>query len=139
MSHRRDGGGGNASTSSLDRHNLAALDAPSAADVVQMLQDRYSRDTVYTRLGARALVAVNPGRVLSSVNDATCDEYVAECRDTSGQRRILEPHVFQLTASAYLHMRRTGVDQSIILCGEAGSGKTENKKLVFKYISMLRA
>jgi chitin synthase len=99
----------------LDRHDLVALDTPKDTDIVQTLQDRYSRDTIYTRLGARAIVSVNPGQPLSNVSDATCEEYVAEYRDTSGQRRILEPHLFQLTANAYLHMRRTGVDQSIIL------------------------
>ncbi|KAI8057210.1 chitin synthase-domain-containing protein [Syncephalis plumigaleata] len=131
--------GKTSSTSSLARHDLTSLDAPSDTDIVQTLQDRYSRDTVYTRLGARAIVSVNPGQPLSNVNDATCEEYVAEYRDTSGQRRILEPHLFQLTANAYLHMRRTGTDQSIIFYGETGSGKSESKKLVFKYLSMLRA
>ncbi|KAI9591321.1 chitin synthase-domain-containing protein [Syncephalis fuscata] len=137
MSGKRQGR--DTSTSSLDRHDLVALDTPKDADIVQALQDRYSRDTTYTRLGSRAIISVNPDRTLSNVNDATCEEYVAEYRDTSGQRRILEPHLFQLTANAYLHMRRTGVDQSIIFCGESGSGKSESKKLVFKYITMLRA
>ncbi|KAI9591605.1 chitin synthase-domain-containing protein [Syncephalis fuscata] len=131
--------GGSSSTSSLDRHDLALLDSPKDPEVVQTLQDRFTRDLIYTRLGARTIVLVNPGQVLSNVSDATCEEYVAEYRDTSGQRRILEPHLFQLTANAYLHMRRTGVDQSIIFCGESGSGKSESKKLVFKYITMLRA
>ncbi|RKP26540.1 chitin synthase-domain-containing protein [Syncephalis pseudoplumigaleata] len=131
--------GGTSSTTSLERHDLAALDALKETEVAKILNDRFSQNLLYTRLGARAIVSVNPGQPLSNVNDATCEEYVAEYRDTSGQRRILEPHLFQLTANAYLHMRRTGTDQSIVFCGETGSGKSEGKKLVFKYITMLRA
>src|SRR5690348_16493714 len=110
------GRGGRNSAIPLDRHDLTNVTPiPSEADIVETLQSRYSRDAVYTRMGARVLVSVNPGTPLSNVNDATCNEYVAEYRDTSGKRRILEPHIFQLTANAYLHMRRTGLDQSIVL------------------------
>ncbi|KAI9594991.1 P-loop containing nucleoside triphosphate hydrolase protein [Syncephalis fuscata] len=109
----------------LSCHDLATINpAPTSATIVNTLKDRYSRDAIYTRIGARVLVAVNPNQPLSSSNDATCMEYIAEYRDTSGQRRILEPHLFQMASSAYMNMRRTATDQSIILCGE-----TETKLL----------
>ncbi|KAI8052846.1 chitin synthase-domain-containing protein [Syncephalis plumigaleata] len=124
----------------LGCHDLGVINpTPTSANIVNTLRDRYSRDAIYTRIGARVLVAVNPNQPLATSNDATCNEYVAEYRDTSGQRRILEPHLFQMAASAYMHMRRTNTDQSIILCGETASGKTESKKLIFTFFQHLRA
>ncbi|KAF8121177.1 P-loop containing nucleoside triphosphate hydrolase protein, partial [Boletus edulis] len=47
-------------------------------------------------------------------------------------RPPLPPHIFQLANNAYYHMRRTIQDQSLIMSGEAGSGKSETRRLAIK-------
>ncbi|RKP05556.1 P-loop containing nucleoside triphosphate hydrolase protein, partial [Thamnocephalis sphaerospora] len=121
----------------MDVNDLAQLSKASADAILRTLRDRYVKDTVYARIGTRTLVSVNPCCPLSSFNDATCDAYIAEYRDTSKQLRVSTPHLYQLIAHAYLTMRRTNSDQSIVLCGETGSGKTENKKLVMRFFERL--
>ncbi|KAF9333419.1 hypothetical protein BG006_003659 [Podila minutissima] len=43
---------------------------------------------------------------------------------SSRQSGILAPHPFELAGKVYLHMRRTGQDQTVVMSGISGSGKT---------------
>ncbi|KAJ1977574.1 hypothetical protein H4R35_002241 [Dimargaris xerosporica] len=126
---------------SKDVANLAQL--PSYAtltenELVEVLQRRYQRDAIYTQIGNRALVAVNPHGPLEIFDDAHVQQYVDDYRNTSGQRTVLDPHVFQLAANAYLMMRRTGQDQSLVFSGRSGTGKTESMRLALRLFSFLR-
>ncbi|KAG0004064.1 hypothetical protein BGZ65_000982 [Modicella reniformis] len=40
----------------------------------------------------------------------------------------LEPHVFELASTMYYHMRRTELDQGVVLSGITGSGKTTSQR-----------
>jgi len=95
------------------------------------LRERYQNEVFYTKSGARTLVFVNPCKDLSGVGEAV-ESYVQDYKDSSGQRTLLPPHIFQNASNAYFHMRRSGQDQAIILHGESGSGKTENSTLLTK-------
>jgi myosin heavy subunit len=46
----------------------------------------------------------------------------------------MPPHVFGLAGCAYHNLLTTGANQSVILSGESGSGKTEASKLVLIYL-----
>ncbi|RKP37869.1 chitin synthase-domain-containing protein [Dimargaris cristalligena] len=107
-------------------------------DVVEVLHNRYRKDSVYTQIGNRVLLAVNPNGPLEISNDVHVQQYVDDYRNTSGQRTVLDPHVFQIAANAYLMMRRTGADQSLVFSGISGSGKSENMKLAIRLFSFLR-
>ncbi|OCH90496.1 glycosyltransferase family 2 protein [Obba rivulosa] len=91
-------------------------------------------DNIYTNIGTSAVVAVNPHKYVTSNSDAVMHKYAAEYRDTAPEKEHLPPHIFQLANNAYYHMRRTSQDQSILLSGETGSGKSENRRLAIKSI-----
>ncbi|KAG2185213.1 hypothetical protein INT44_002003 [Umbelopsis vinacea] len=98
---------------------------PTEESVTTLLQSRFKRDLPYTRLGQSTLVVVNPFKPLELLNDAALNSYAeAGYRDVSGQTIQLQPHVYDLATRVYFHMRRSGEDQSIILSGITGSGKT---------------
>ena len=42
----------------------------------------------------------------------------------------LPPHLFAIVSGAYRNVIRSSLDQSIIVSGESGSGKTETAKAV---------
>lgn len=89
---------------------------PSEDAIVHLLHSRFKHSLPYTRLGSSTLVVVNPYQPLEILNDATLESYADACyRNLSDSKPIMQPHVYDLAARVYFHMRRTGQDQSIIL------------------------
>ncbi|KAG9310142.1 glycosyltransferase family 2 protein [Chiua virens] len=112
--------------------DLATISPISDDAIVTCLRERFMSDTIYTSVGSSALVAVNPHKYVSSNADSLLQKYATEYRDTSENKTPLPPHVFQLANNTYYHMRRTAQDQSLIISGETGSGKSENRRLAIK-------
>ena len=71
-------------------------------------------DSIYTKFGTSALVAVNLHKYVSTNSDSAMHKHTAEYRDVSVGKEAL-PHIFQLANHAYYHMRRTSQDQSVLL------------------------
>lgn len=71
-------------------------------------------DNVYTSIGSSVLVAVNPHKYISANADSVMHKYAAEYRNTSKDKEVLPPHIFQLANNAYYHMKRTTQDQCIL-------------------------
>lgn len=82
--------------------------------VVQHLKSRYESNLLYTRIGDGILIAIVNNQS-EGFQEQESLKYVAEYKDTSGTRAALPPHIFQAVNQVYLHMRRTGIDQSILL------------------------
>ncbi|KAJ2727206.1 hypothetical protein GGI07_000090 [Coemansia sp. Benny D115] len=109
--------------------------------VIGALVDRYeqrSGSQPYTNIGERLLVALNPNESQEHSSDQGALRYVDDYRDTSANRQPLPPHIFKVAEQAYLHMRRTGLSQSINFIGASGSGKTEQRRLVMRFFSAIR-
>nr|XP_029116747.1 myosin-1 isoform X3 [Elaeis guineensis] len=108
-----------------DLIQLSYLNEPS---VLHNLQYRYSRDLVYTKAGP-VLVAFNPFKKVSLYGN----DFVAAYR----QKLTDSPHVYAMADTAYNEMMRDGVNQSIIISGESGAGKTETAKIAMQYLAAL--
>ncbi|KAG9288075.1 hypothetical protein G9A89_017670 [Geosiphon pyriformis] len=112
--------------------------APSDEEVIQLLATRFKADLPYTRINASTLVVVNPLKPLECMNDATAKDYAEQWyKDTNGNKSALQPHVYELAARVYLHMRRSAEDQSVVFSGISGSGKTATQTHILKQLLLL--
>ncbi|RKP23066.1 P-loop containing nucleoside triphosphate hydrolase protein [Syncephalis pseudoplumigaleata] len=136
------GRGNRASTIDGDASNLVRLPVNTAnpATVTQALKNSHAKDQPYLDCGTNALVVVNPGRALALMHDESAKRYAREYKDVDGtEASPLPPHVFSLASKAYLHLRRLGQDQAIIMSGVAGSGKTESHRALVRQLCLLAA
>lgn len=108
-----------------DLTQLSYLNEPS---VFHNLQNRFSKDVIYTKAGP-VLVAVNPLKDVHIYGD----DFVKAYR----QKRLDGPHVYAVVDTAYDGMMRDEVNQCIIISGESGAGKTETAKFAMQYLTAL--
>ncbi|GAB4839626.1 Myosin-1 [Ancistrocladus abbreviatus] len=108
-----------------DLMQLSYLNEPS---VLYNLQYRYNQDTIYTKAGP-VLVAVNPFKKVSLYGSDYIEAYKRRSNES--------PHVYAIADTALREMRRDEVNQSIIISGESGAGKTETAKIAMQYLAAL--
>ncbi|ANM63573.1 myosin 1 [Arabidopsis thaliana] len=108
-----------------DLMQLSYLNEPS---VLYNLNYRYNQDMIYTKAGP-VLVAVNPFKEVPLYGN----RYIEAYRKKSNE----SPHVYAIADTAIREMIRDEVNQSIIISGESGAGKTETAKIAMQYLAAL--
>ncbi|KAJ7518383.1 hypothetical protein O6H91_21G066400 [Diphasiastrum complanatum] len=110
-----------------DLIQLSYLNEPA---VLHNLQYRFDRDTIYTKAGP-VLIAINPFKKIPIYGSEFVQAYRNKMKESLG------PHVYMTADSAYKAMIRDGANQSIIISGESGAGKTETAKITMQYLAAL--
>ena len=109
--------------------------------ILYNLQTRFMNDRPYTRTGD-ILIAVNPYQWLHKI-------YTVEKRKhympdniydpASGMvKKSTEPHVYEVSAMAYRGLAVNQKNQSILVSGESGAGKTESVKILLDQIASIQ-
>ncbi|XP_037349977.1 myosin-3 [Talpa occidentalis] len=112
-----------------DMAMLTHLNEPA---VLYNLKDRYTSWMIYTYSGLFC-VTVNPYKWLPVYNP----EVVAAYRGK--KRQEAPPHIFSISDNAYQFMLTDRENQSILITGESGAGKTVNTKRVIQYFATIAA
>jgi hypothetical protein len=135
-----------ANNSSVDPHDLVTLPHFHEPAVVECLQHRYSKGLVYTSTGP-VLLALNPFRHLPELyGDDVMEKYWDKAEKSLEEP--LPPHVYAIADNSFRSMMRgvqMGIDkkfggkcdQSILVSGESGAGKTVTTKYLMKYLAAL--
>ncbi|KAI8980265.1 P-loop containing nucleoside triphosphate hydrolase protein [Pilobolus umbonatus] len=108
-----------------DLTSLSYLNEPS---VLNTIKTRYDERNIYTYSGI-VLIATNPFARVPLYEPEIIQKY-------SGSRRgDLEPHLFAIAEDAYRCMIRDNKNQTIIVSGESGAGKTVSAKYIMRYFA----
>lgn len=108
--------------------DIAELTYLNEASVVNNISLRYSSGLIYTYSGL-FLVAVNPYQSLPIYTDDYIDMY------RNSRRSDSKPHIFAIADLSFHNMLDMRENQSILITGESGAGKTENTKKVIQYLT----
>ncbi|GAB9468495.1 Myosin-like protein [Globisporangium polare] len=116
-----------------DQADLVTLPHLHEASILHSLRIRYERDAIYTRIG-EILISINPFKKLPQLYGRMVMENHKTHEDTT--QRTADPHLFGIAKAAYLDMARNARNQSILISGESGAGKTEATKIMMKYYAL---
>ncbi|SPQ21690.1 f36054dd-c434-4b23-9562-195b3fc98079 [Thermothielavioides terrestris] len=120
-----------------DLTNLSHLNEPA---VLQAIRLRYAQKEIYTYSGI-VLIATNPfARVDSLYVPGMVQVYAGK------QRATQAPHLFAIAEEAFMYgsalparlwtdMLRDGKNQTIVVSGESGAGKTVSAKYIMRYFA----
>ncbi|KAJ8413255.1 hypothetical protein AAFF_G00092510 [Aldrovandia affinis] len=96
------------------------------------LKERYAAWMIYTYSGLFC-VTVNPYKWLPVYDQSVVNAYRGK------KRTEAPPHIFSISDNAYQYMLSDRENQSILITGESGAGKTVNTKRVIQYFASIAA
>ncbi|XP_069056507.1 myosin-1B-like [Pleurodeles waltl] len=112
--------------------DMAMMTHLNEATVLYNLKERYAAWMIYTYSGLFC-VTVNPYKWLPVYNPEVVSGYRGK------KRQEAPPHIFSISDNAYQFMLVDRENQSILITGESGAGKTVNTKRVIQYFASIAA
>merc|ERR1712226_398697 len=112
-----------------DMSNLTYL---NEASVFHNLDARFKCKLIYTYSGLFCIV-VNPYKRYPIYTGTVVKMYLGK------RKNEVPPHLWAITETAYRNMLTNIKDQSMLITGESGAGKTENTKKVISYLAAVAA
>ncbi|XP_059090834.1 unconventional myosin-XVIIIa-like isoform X2 [Tigriopus californicus] len=109
--------------------DLAQLRYLNESSALHTLRQRYGNSLIHTFAGP-TIIAINPMAPLSIYSDKVIEMF-KECKIED-----MPPHIYTVAATAHRDMLLSRKDQSIVLMGRSGSGKTVNLKHVLHYFAV---
>ncbi|XP_059937886.1 unconventional myosin-XIX isoform X2 [Mesoplodon densirostris] len=116
--------------------DLTKVNPVTLETVLRCLQARYTADTFYTSAGC-TLVALNPFKPIPQLySPELMQEYHA-----APQPQKLKPHIFTVGEQTYRNVKSLiePVNQSIVISGESGAGKTWTSRCLMKFYAVVAA
>ncbi|XP_019882427.1 myosin heavy chain, muscle isoform X24 [Camponotus floridanus] len=112
--------------------DMADLTYLNEASVLHNLKQRYYAKLIYTYSGLFC-VAINPYKRFPVYTHRCAKLYRGK------RRNEVPPHIFAISDGAYVNMLTNSENQSMLITGESGAGKTENTKKVIAYFATVGA
>ncbi|XP_028321503.1 unconventional myosin-XVIIIa isoform X12 [Gouania willdenowi] len=113
---------------SYDRsEDLASLLYLNESSVMHCLRQRYGGNLIHSYAGTN-MVVINPLSTPSMYSEKVMHMFKGCRREDSA------PHIYSVAQTAYRNLLTTRQDQSIVLLGKSGSGKTTNCQHLVQYL-----
>merc|ERR1719275_442979 len=110
--------------------DMANLTFLNDASVFWNLKVRFVAKLIYTYSGLFCVV-VNPYKRFPIYTPTVVKMYLGK------RRNEVPPHLWAIVETAYRNMLQNSKNQSMLITGESGAGKTENTKKVIAYLAMV--
>ncbi|XP_049432693.1 unconventional myosin-XVIIIa isoform X5 [Epinephelus fuscoguttatus] len=107
--------------------DLASLLYLNESSVMHCLRQRFGGNLIHTYAGPN-MVVINPLSTPSMYSEKVMHMFKG-CR-----REDTAPHIYSVAQTAYRNLLTTRQDQSIVLLGKSGSGKTTNCQHLVQYL-----
>ena len=105
--------------------NIPHLNEPTILNSVYL---RYNKNIIYTYTG-KILISVNPFCDLGLYSD----EIILNYKNNINKN----PHIYQIANLAYYNLLESKKNQTILISGESGAGKTYGVRSIIKYLTRL--
>ncbi|TPX50841.1 hypothetical protein SeLEV6574_g00644 [Synchytrium endobioticum] len=110
--------------------DMTTLNVLSEESIMENLKLRYDSRLIYTYTGS-ILVAMNPFATVNIYSTAVLKKY-------HGKKHAENPpHVFAVAEASYANVQKNRANQSVIISGESGAGKSESTKLILQYLTAI--
>ena len=108
--------------------DMIGLDILHEGAIQNNVQVRYGKKQIYTYVGT-ILVSINPYELIDNLySEETIQEFLLKGSKAS-------PHLYAVSDKVFAQMKETGKDQSLLISGESGAGKTEATKHCLRYLT----
>eukprot|EP00551_Chaetoceros_affinis_P008702 CAMPEP_0203684068 /NCGR_PEP_ID=MMETSP0090-20130426/47847_1 /ASSEMBLY_ACC=CAM_ASM_001088 /TAXON_ID=426623 /ORGANISM="Chaetoceros affinis, Strain CCMP159" /LENGTH=1230 /DNA_ID=CAMNT_0050553231 /DNA_START=174 /DNA_END=3864 /DNA_ORIENTATION=+ len=118
--------------------DMRDLPYSNEASILYNLKERYEKKgTPYTRATNSVMVAINPYEWIDGLySERVRQEYADEIVWKASQRGLaLPPHIYEISSMAMRGILADGTDQTIVVSGESGSGKTVSSKILMAHLA----
>ncbi len=112
--------------------DLTLLDDMTAPLILHCLRKRFEDNKIYTNVGT-ILISVNPYQRLPLYTDAVIKRYINRGLGVVD----MPPHVYNIAHDSFYGVTSFGKNQSVVISGESGAGKTEATKTCLQYLARI--
>ena len=116
-----------------DMENLENL---NEAELLYNLQLRFAKDLIYTYVGPTLLV-VNPFKLIEALFKRETLNIYFKIALRNQSYKDVAPHTYGKAATMYKQLFDSKKNQSLIISGESGAGKTETAKHAMQFLTTL--
>jgi myosin heavy subunit len=111
--------------------------------MLHTVRTRYARTDIFTSIGSQILVSVNPFQRLPIFTTSNAQLYrkyaIMKRQGEVAEDKVPQPHLFMVAEDSYQDLLVDQKNQSIIITGESGAGKTEATKIILAYLAQASA
>ncbi|KAJ3228228.1 hypothetical protein HK099_005238 [Clydaea vesicula] len=105
--------------------------------IVNTLHSGYNENYIYCNIGTNTLIYLHKNKSLGLTSQKISDHYIEYSHDYFSKDTMLPSHIFSFAEKIYFRMQYEQQDQSVIISGDIGSGKSENRKLLINQLCAL--
>ena len=118
-----------------DFPDMVKMSEVCEATILHNLRQRFAVDQIYTNIGD-ILVSLNPYKWTLNCPEQLCTDDVLMSFSKIAEGEEVPPHIFGIASSSYRGLLKQK-NQSVLISGESGAGKTEATKKCLAYFAKI--